>query len=224
MKTNKTPILILIAVLIIAAVAWASYYAGKKNNQINQSTENNTIQPVVKENTDVFGLANTDMIVFTSDKLRIEFTYPKNISINNITTKTLVSVTESGNRLDVSAEGLGGYYALIYHKNSNETFEQSILRQLVKLEYQNKPCSVKKFDDNYYEVTFPGDMGDAGGWTKEGYDNAKKCGQDPSLLQVVADPTSGGFYVATRGTHDPSFGVANSSNWWPKGIKFIPTL
>ena len=32
MKTNKTPVIILLAALVIAGVAWVSYSAGRKSN------------------------------------------------------------------------------------------------------------------------------------------------------------------------------------------------
>lgn len=237
MKKNKgfAPIVIVLIVVAVLVVGGVAYYAGKslkkENNLTNQPTENDIAQPAVKGNTNIIDPNNPDMMIYTSDKLGIQFTYPKTITAtggpkNNVTTTTNpVSVTENDNKLIVSTEKLGTAYALIFHKDSSETFEQSILRQLVKPEYWNNPCTVGKITTSIYIITFPGDMGDAGGWEKEGADNLKKCWTYPDLVfggYFIADSVSGGFYMADTGGQSPVF----SSNtdifeWWPKGIKFI---
>lgn len=242
MKKNKGFSLIAITLIIIAVLVIGGiiYFKVKNNSKViendftNQPTENDIIQPVVKESTNIVDPNNPDMMIYTSNKLGIQFTYPKTISItwgskkkNNLTTTiNPISVTENDNKLIVSAGGLGSYYALIFHKNSDETFEQSIMRQLIKKEYQNNPCYVEKlpenFGNNYYRITFKGDIWSADGpWSDEALKDFEKCSPYGGEFNVVADPLTGGFYMATQGIQEPSFGDINSPNWWPKGIKFI---
>jgi hypothetical protein len=242
MKKNKAylsarqgfaPIAIVLIVVAVLAIGGVAYYAGKsfkkENNFTSQPAGNDIAQPVIKENTNVVDPNNPDMMIYTSDKLGIQFTYPKTITIdggpNNKTKSNSIFVSEENNKLTVSAGGFGTAYALIFHKNSSETFEQSILRQLVKPEYQNNPCTVKKITTNggdIYKITFPGDIGHVWDLEKEGADNSKKCLTYPYLIfgrYFYVDPIFGGFYMIDMGGQAPVFG--DYTPWWPKGIKFI---
>ena len=240
MKKNKVclsdrqgfaPIAIVLIVVAVLAVGGVAYYAGKsfkkENNFTSQPAGNDIAQPAVKENANIVDSNNSDITIYTSDRLGIQFTYPKIISItsgsknNLITTSNLVSVTENDNKLIVSAGDFGSSYALIFYKNPNETFEQSILRQLIKPEYQNNPCYVEKLSTgNNYIITFKGDIWPADGpWNNEARKDFKKCSPYGGGY-FYADPVSGGFYMADTGSHSPVFGV-DTSQWWPKGIKFI---
>ncbi len=222
MKSKNS--LILATVLIIAVIFGAYLILhGKSTKNVDVISSVNELIPLVPETLKIDD-ANpstngpiTGMAVFTSNTLGIEFTYPKVLPDTRI-----VNVTESGNTLTVSAGFSDGYTAEIFHKEDSETFEESILRQVVKVEYQNNPCHVVKVSENMYEITYPGDMNFAGGWSDEGTLNVQKCGGSPyAYYGFSTDPSTGGFYIATVGTQEPSFGVPGTSAWWPVGIKFI---
>ena len=238
MKKNKgfAPVAIVLIVVAVLAVGGVAYFKVKNNSKVvennftNQPTENDIAQPAVKESTNIADPNNPDMMIYTSNKLGIQFTYPKTITIkagspsNPIPAKTnLVIVTENDNKLVVSAGGFGSEYALIFHKNTDETFEQSIMRQLVKKEYQNNPCYIEKFSTgNDYVITFEGDIWPADGpWSDEALKDFEKCSPYGGEFNVVTDLLTGGFYMATQEIQFPSFDGGNSLNWWPKGIKFI---
>ncbi len=234
--------IIVVSVLVLLGVLFL-VLQNKENTEINslveeqQNTESEeNIAPVTGEQKNTEEVKETSLDsskkgleVFESAKLGIRFYYPKNIDLRSSTGLSdavyPVLVSENGNVLTVSGSGLGEYYAEIYRNESNESFEESILRQFVKKEYHNTVCFVEKdvdYGNNVYLLTFKGDNGDAGGWTQEGYANAKKCGDYSNQLRIFhADEKTGGFYRATRGAHDPSFGDPNSYTWWPKNIEFI---
>jgi hypothetical protein len=232
--------IIVLSVLVLLGLLFL-VLQNKENKEIivpaveQQNTESEeNIAPVTREQKNTEEVKETSLDsdkkgleVFESAKLGIRFYYPKNIDLsfsgNNSIAPVLVS--EEGNTLSVSAFG-NKYYAEIYRKESNESFEESILRQFVKEEYRNTVCFVEKQDarwgKNVYLLTFEGDNGDAGGWTELGNKNSEKCGGYSSQLRIFyADEKIGGFYRATRGAQEPSFGDPNSYTWWPENIEFI---
>jgi hypothetical protein len=231
--------IIVVSILVLLGVLFL-VLQNKEDEEINslveeqQNTEGEeNIAPVTGEQKEVketsLDSSKKGLEVFESAKLGIRFYYPKNIDLRSSTGLSdavyPVLVSENRNVLTVSGSGLGEYYAEIYRKEKNESFEESILRQFVKQEYRNTVCFVEKdvdYGNNVYLLTFKADNGDAGGWTQEGYDNSEKCGDYSNQLRIFyADEKTGGFYRATRGAHDPSFGDPNSYTWWPKNIEFI---
>ncbi|HUC88624.1 MAG TPA: hypothetical protein VMR49_01155 [Candidatus Paceibacterota bacterium] len=193
-------------------------------------TNTTTPQNVVKASTNIIDPKNPNMMIYTSANLGIQFTYPKEISFtggsSNKPLPTItqsISVTENGHSLNVSAGQLGSGYAEIYHKNTNETFEQSILRQVVKPEYWNNPCKVVKTStSNYYYIDYPG--APQGDYQEDPNNNMQKCGGEfyaGQFSSFSADLKTGGFYIV-KGAMDPAFESDDySSDWWPNGIKFI---
>lgn len=229
MKKSKIVTVLIIVVVIFLVVVLFLLGSGKVALSPTNGIVNIPSQITTDEITNIPDKTNPDTMVYISNKLGIQFTYPKVISIkagslsNPIPTRTnLVSINENDNKLTVSAGEFGSYFALIFHKNSNETFEQSIIRQLVAKEYQNNPCFVKKLPtENHYAITFEGDIWPADGdWSGQPGIDFKKCSPYGGEFSVVTDPVTGGFYMATQGIQSPSFDV-NSINWWPKGIQFI---
>lgn len=232
--------IIVVSILVLLGVLFL-VLQNKENTEINslveeqQNTESEeNIAPVTGEQKEVketsLDSSKKGLEVFESAKLGIRFYYPKNIDLRSYTGISdavyPVLVSENGNVLNVSTNRNDKYYAEIYRKEKNETFEESILRQFVKQEYRNTVCFVEKqnerWGDNVYLLTFEGDNGDAAGWTDLGNKNAEKCGDYSNQLRIFhADEKNGGFYRATRGAHDPSFGDPNSYTWWPKNIEFI---